>query len=55
MRSVFECSLIILTEVQNWKLRISPNCIHQHDPTKISLRLKVQKVEFDRPGELSPE
>ena len=41
MRSVFECSLIILTENQNWKLYILHNCIHQHDPTKISLRLKV--------------
>ena len=41
MRSVFECSLIILTEDQNWKLHILRNCIHQHDPTKISLRLKV--------------
>ena len=41
MRSVFECSLIILTEDQNWKLHILHNCIHQHDPTKISLRLKV--------------
>ena len=41
MRSVFECSLIILTEDQNWKLHILNNCIHQHDPTKISLRLKV--------------
>ena len=41
MRSVFECPLIILTEDQNWKLYILHNCIHQHDPTKISLRLKV--------------
>ena len=40
MRSVFECSLIILTEDQNWKLHILNNCIHQHDPTKIALRLK---------------
>ena len=28
MRSVFESSLIILTEDQNWKLRILNNCIH---------------------------
>ena len=41
MRSVFECSLIILTEDQNWKLHILHNCIPQDDPTKISLRLKV--------------
>ena len=41
MRAVFECSLIILTEDQNWKLHILHNCIHQHDPTKISLGLKV--------------
>ena len=35
MRSVFEhveCSLIILTEDQSWKLHIPNNCIHQHDP-----------------------
>ena len=41
MRSVFECSLIILTEDQNWKLHTLHNCIHQHDPTKISLSPKV--------------
>ena len=40
MRSVFE-SLTILTGDQNWKLHILHNCIHQHDPTKISLRLKI--------------
>ena len=27
--------------LENWKLHILHNCIHQHDPTKISLRLKV--------------
>ena len=41
MNEICECSLIILTEDQNWKLQIPHNCIHQHDPTKISLRLKV--------------
>ena len=35
------CLLIILAEDQNWKLHILHKCIHQHGPTKISLRPKV--------------
>ena len=46
MRSVFEYSLTILTEDQNWKLHILHNCIYQHDPAKISLRLKVFTPNF---------
>ena len=41
MNEICECSLIILTEDQNWIMPILHNCIHQDDPTKISLRLKV--------------
>ena len=41
MNEICECSLIILTEDQNWIIPILHNCIHQDDPTKISFKLLI--------------